>query len=504
MASRDEIAEAIAGAGRLELDWILELGRDLDRSLDGETVAVRLARSWLRIRDRNGERVALTPNRAQRLYEERRGQRNVVLKARQMGMSTWITGRFFLKTILVPGTLTVQVAHTRESGEALFRMVHRFVESLPKEVRATVRTSRSNVRQIGFALLDSEYRVESAADGNAGRGLTMTNLHGSEVARWPGDAAETLEGLRAALAPGGEMALESTPMGAGGCFWNEWQEAEAAGTVRHFFPWWMEPAYVGPAACETTLTAEERALMERAGLTHAQIGFRRQLMANFRGLAKQEYAESAEACFLSSGDCVFEREALARLEREAREPAAVRLNGQLRCWYPPAAGRRYVVAVDPAGGGAEGDWSAVQVLEVEKGMQCAELAAKMGGLELAEAVAALAREYNQALVAVERNNHGTSILAYLATMCRYTHVYEQEGLAGWLTSSLSRPQMIARLGVALLECPQAFVSRRLIRECRTFVRHRNGKIAAQHGEHDDCLMAMAIALAVRGEMALRK
>ncbi|GGH01663.1 terminase [Silvibacterium dinghuense] len=504
MHSECEIAAAIAGAERQELDSILLLGQRLEWNDGSERLAVLLARSWLRIRDREGQRIPLVPNRAQQLYEERRGQRNIVLKARQMGVSTWITGRFFLKTILVPGTLTVQVAHTQEAAEALFRMVHRFVESLPKELRATMRTSKSNVRQIGFALLDSEYRVESASDGNAGRGLTMTNLHASEVARWPGDAGETLQGLRAALAPSGELALESTPMGAGGCFWNEWQEAEPGGTVRHFFPWWLEPSYVSQAVCETMLTAEERQLMEVEGLSCAQISFRRQLKANFRGLAKQEYAESAEDCFLSSGMCVFEHDALAKLEREAREPREVQCHGQLRVWYPAAAGRRYVVAVDPAGGGAEGDWSAVQVVEVEQGIQCAELAAKMGGLELAREVEKLAREYNEALVVVERNNHGAAILAFLTTVCQYAKLYEQDGMAGWLTSAVSRPQMIAGMGVALMASPQAFLSRRLIRECRTFVRHRNGKIAAQYGEHDDCLMAMAIALAVRGELMLKK
>jgi len=40
----------------------------------------------------------------------------------------------------------------------------------------------------------------------------------------------------------------------------------------------------------------------------------------------------------------------------------------------------------------------------------------------------------------------------------------------------------------------------LRRECRTFVRQRNGKMAAQSGEHDDCVMAMAIALQVRAEL----
>ena len=41
-----------------------------------------------------------------------RGKRNIVLKARQMGLTTWAAARFFLKTITRPGTLTLEVAHT--------------------------------------------------------------------------------------------------------------------------------------------------------------------------------------------------------------------------------------------------------------------------------------------------------------------------------------------------------------------------------------------------------
>jgi hypothetical protein len=270
--------------------------------------------------------------------------------------------------------------------------------------------------------------------------------------------------------------------------------------VRHFYPWWMEGAYVGTAVCETTLTKEELRLMEEHGLTHAQIGYRRQLFADYRGMAKQEYAEDANECFLSSGECVFDRDAIDRRAAEVSAPIATRLGGQLQIWYPPVAGRRYLVAVDPAGGGTEGDYSAVQVMDVQMGLQCAELRCKASGYEFALEVEKLAKEYNQALVVVERNNHGSGILAYLAGVCRYPHIFEQSGQQGWLTSTLSRPLMIGALGAALVETPGIFLSERLLRECRTFVRHRNGKMAAQNGEHDDCLMAMAMALEVRPEL----
>jgi hypothetical protein len=114
----------------------------------------------LKIRNKNGELVALQPNRSQTQFKREAGRRNIVLKARQVGITTWIAARFFLHTIQHPGTMTVQVAHDHSSAEAIFRIVHRFLENLPEEMRAgALKTSRANVRQIRFRELDSEYRV---------------------------------------------------------------------------------------------------------------------------------------------------------------------------------------------------------------------------------------------------------------------------------------------------------------------------------------------------------
>src|SRR5580698_8761627 len=251
-----------------------------------------LAEQLLLVRTRDGKPARLTANAAQRAFERRRGQRNIVLKARQMGLTTWAAARFFLKTITQPGTLTLQVAHSQESAEEIFRIVHRFLDWLPNELReGPLRTSRVNVRQIAFLEIDSQYRVVSAGDRNAGRGLTVQNLHCSELARWPGDPGEILAGLQAALAPGAEVILESTPDGVGGCFHEEWQKAAETGMVRHFFPWWMEPRYRAEAVAESSMTDEERELMVRHGLDREQIGYRRRIRANFRGLAAQEFAE---------------------------------------------------------------------------------------------------------------------------------------------------------------------------------------------------------------------
>jgi hypothetical protein len=488
----------------LNREGLIREGERLDEVLceaSGLTRGMNFVAEVLRVRTREGGVASLAANAVQRQFESRRGTRNIVLKARQMGLTTWVAARFFMRTITRPGTLTVQVAHTREAAEEIFRIVHRFYQWLGEDLRkGPLKTSRANARQLIFPEMDSQFRVESAADRNAGRGMTAQNLHCSELARWPADPAETLAGLRATLGPGAEMVLESTPMGMGGCFYQEWHRAPETGLVRHFYPWWKEERYVAAPADVSTYTVEERELADREGLTPEQIGYRRQIRANFGSLAKQEYAEDADNCFSTSGECYFDSGTIAARLKEVSCPYRTRYNGELEIWLPPSVGNEYVVAVDPAGGGTAGDYSAMVVLELKTGVQCAEFAGHVGGLDLARRAAELASEYNNAWLVVERNNHGSGVLAYLDSDCRYGRIYEENGQAGWLTSSRTRPAALANLGSALAHAPQRFQSARFLEECRSFVRLPKGGMAALPGTHDDRVMAMAIALAVRSEI----
>ena len=492
-----------------DLQLLIELGKKLDlHTCRGESVRSFLVRSLLKIRDREGNLVELHPNRAQTAYEGHCRGRNIVVKARQVGITTWIAARFFISTITQPGTLSVQVAHNQDSAEEIFRIVHRFLENLPGSLRqGALMTSRANVGQLVFPGLDSEYRVETAADPNAGRGLTIRNLHCSEVARWPRDATATLASLRAAVVPQGEVVLESTPSGAGGCFYQEWQNAAEAGYQQHFFPWWWEKQYVAQAGGVGDLTDEERDLVARRRLSPEQIAFRRQMRADFRGLAPQEFAEDAVSCFLASGECVFDLQVVERRLAEVEAPlpgtgiaawaAETRDNGRLLIWWPPRPGHEYIMGVDPAGGGSTGDFACAQVIERISGMQCAELQAHYGPREMAAHIAELGHEYNDALIAVERNNHGFGVLAHLGE--KYAEIYEQNRQAGWLTTAANRPRVIELLAATLATEPGLFSSARLLEECRSFVRRADGSAAAAAGAHDDCIMAMAIALAVRNE-----
>jgi hypothetical protein len=487
-----------------DLYLLQQFGPCLDQELGEQTVRDELMKRLLKIRPKKGGRKWLELNRAQREYSRRCSKRNIVLKARQLGITTYVAARYFLQTITRPGTLTVQVAHSPESAESIFNIVQRFWENLPKAMlKGALVKSRSNVRQIVFPHLDSEYRVETA-DDNAGRGMTIHNLHCSEVSRWPRGGLETLASLRAAVVPEGEIVLESTPNGASGVFYAEWQKADETGYTQHFFPWWYDESYqeIVRTGKMLPLTPDEIELVKQHGLSEGQIAWRRKQWQTLRELAAQEYAEDPGSCFLVSGECVFELSAIEKAAGLAEEGTELEDNGRLAIWLPPQKGRQYILGVDTAGGGSDGDYACAQVIERTMGMQCAELHGHFPPFELARRVADLGQRYERALVAVERNNHGFGVLAYLNTLA-YGNLFEKDGQLGWLTSAASRPAMIENMAAVLMAEPELFHSSRLLEECRTFVRRADGNAAAADGANDDCVMAMAIALAVRREDAGR-
>jgi hypothetical protein len=238
-------------------------------------------------------------------------------------------------------------------------------------------------------------------------------------------------------------------------------------------------------------------------LSDEQVAWRRTNRAQLRKLAAQEYAEDPVSCFLASGECIFELEAIDRALAAAPSPLAVRENGRLTVWLQPRRERQYIIGVDPAGGGTEGDYACAEVIDRQTAMQCAELHGHYSPRELAMKLIELSRTYNEALLVVERNNHGHGVLANLRA-AGYEKIFCEGGQDGWLTSAVTKPAMIENLAAILSIKPQLFQSERLLAECRTFVRRRDGGSGSNSGSHDDCVMAMAIAVAGRAEVAGHK
>jgi hypothetical protein len=111
----------------------------------------------------------------------------------------------------------------------------------------------------------------------------------------------------------------------------------------------------------------------------------------------------------------------------------------------------------------------------------------------------LAVHYNCALVAVERNGPGGTVLAFMGDNEKYPNLFLREGRLGYPTTSNTRPALVDTLAAGFASAPAMFTSPRLLREMRSFVRQKDGRPSAAAGAHDDCVMAMAVALKAREE-----
>ena len=149
------------------------------------------ARYALKLRPKIGALEPFLFNPTQRklhaIIEEQKAKtgrvRVIVLKARQLGVSTYVAARLFHRTIFNPGLRTIIIGHEKRSSSNLFQIVKRFHEHMPADMRPALGTS--NAEALLFDKIDSGYIVSVATAEGAGRSSTAQNLHASEAAFWP-------------------------------------------------------------------------------------------------------------------------------------------------------------------------------------------------------------------------------------------------------------------------------------------------------------------------------
>jgi len=84
---------------------------------------VYFANTYLKIVDKNNQLISLKLNPAQeKIFETLQENPHLaILKARQLGSTTFIAAFFFWKTLFTPNEKTAVIAHTREAAENIFR-----------------------------------------------------------------------------------------------------------------------------------------------------------------------------------------------------------------------------------------------------------------------------------------------------------------------------------------------------------------------------------------------
>jgi len=281
------------------------------------------APNQLFVKDKAGQIVPFKLNKAQ-LYahaklEEQKAKtgkvRAVILKGRQQGMSTYIGGRYFHKTVTRPGTLTFIFAHDSTGSNSLFGMVKTYYQRA-RDPRFLPTLGASNAKELLFPGLLSGYKVGTAGTGEGlGRGTTFQCVHWSEVAYSP-NCDDHAAGLMQTVPdmPDTEVILESTANGQNNYFHRICQQAMSGESdfILIFIPWYWQDEYTRPCPPDMELSMEEGEMLDlyaKDGLTKEHLMWRRAKIRNeFSGdemLFKKEYPFNPQEAFEVSDDKAF-------------------------------------------------------------------------------------------------------------------------------------------------------------------------------------------------------
>ena len=500
--------------------------------------------TYLKIRSKESEIIPFKLNPPQqKLYDAIARQasagkpvRVIVLKARQMGFSTLTEAIIFKKTATAYNVTSAIVTQKDEATTNLFEMSKRYYANLPEPLKPKLRAS--NAKELIFDTREgdgfgSRIKCFTAGGEAIGRSDTIQNLHVSELAFWAGDKKSTLNGLMQSVpnTPNSLVVVESTANGYD-YFKQLWDRAVAGESdfVPVFCAWWELDEYRMPAHIEF-YTPEEEELRRLYGLDDEQLAWRRWQIANSCGgdvdLFKQEYPANPTEAFLSTGSTVFDKTLIvSQLEQKIQPVRRGRFcyrmlgdeivaqdweddeRGEILLYALPKPCYPYVIGGDTAGEGS--DRFTGQVLDNTTGGQVAVLRQEGADEDLyARQMVCLARYYNDALLGIEANFSTYPIREVERLGYRNQYVREQADTYtghvlksfGFKTTSTTRPTIIAELVKSFREAPEGVVDGETLKEMLVFVRNERGRAEAMQGEHDDLVMALAIAHGIRGQQS---
>ena len=253
--------------------------------------AIEYIERFLYIKTKEGELTLLKLNIMQKkFYDIIKAQfqagkpvRIIVLKARQLGFSTFIEALIFYFTACQFAVNSLVVAHQSDSSNAIYSMAKLFYDMLPVQIKPMIKYN--NAKTIEFDNperdpvvyeknpgLKSMIRVGSAESSGLGRGMTFRYVHISEYAFWKKDKKEILTGILQAVPnlPGTMVFIESTANGFEH-FQELWADAVAGKNAFTpvFFAWHDNPLYSMPYT-GFTLDEEELKLKAQFNLTDDQ------------------------------------------------------------------------------------------------------------------------------------------------------------------------------------------------------------------------------------------
>jgi hypothetical protein len=439
---------------------------------------------------------------------------NLVLKARQLGITWLAVGYALWKLLTKPGTRVLIVSINEDEAIKVVNRMFDMFNSLPEHLRFECEITKPSRGARPSTLIEFTFkdgRISSAvglpSTRRAGHGEVGTLVLLDEFARHE-YARDSWKAMFAVADNGGQIIVISTANGVsneqtgeGNFYHHLYVNGEAYGINIQFLPWSLHP--------------------DRNEDWYANVA--KALPPHDRA---EQYPLTPEDAFINTGECWFDLEALAWYSKEAALEHLQRLDfkpdvhgvraklhiteyGATRIYKRPEEGHDYAIGADVATGRGM-DYSCAYVIDLATMALVAEYHAKIDPDEFAEQLHFLGRWYGNARIAVEMGGgYGEPVIISLRDgrkgrphyprLYRHTIQDRPDGQMmanyGFPINSKTRPQLINQIEQAIREKTVPAMPRQLIMECRTFVRQKTlPSPRAQEGSNDDRVMAFGLTL----------
>lgn len=481
--------------------------------------------SYIRTKDQKIETLKL--NRGQlyllenvnRQIAERGFVRLIICKGRQMGSSTFVESWLYWWVSQRAAQRAVVVAHDGPTARTLFDMTRRLHDKCPEILRPHTKYAAKN--ELSFDILDSSYRIATAGGEGIIRGDTITAAHLSEFAWWPaGSAKNNFSGLMDAIpnAPGTAVFIESTSNSFNE-FFEQCQAARRGESLFEFIflPWFWDDAYRVAVPKGFRHSPKEDQLVKDYGLDDEQLMFRRAKIAEKgEALFMQEFPCNADESFLTSGRPVFHPEKLAEMLQHQRQPIGTMALeqvddgwqfadhplGELKVYLPYNPKETYYIGGD-VGFGVRKDFSVAQVMDSSRRQVACWRSDRVNEDHFGTVLAHLGRYYNDAEIICERNGPGILTVRVLSKDEAYQPLFQETvydkvteaetTYIGFLTTEKSKPLVVGELRANLRDGEIEVYDPTTLDEMRSYIVTETGRMEADKGKHDDCVMALALA-----------
>lgn len=469
------------------------------------------------IRDKNGRIIKFKLNAEQEFYILNRHNRNINLKARQLGFTTLAVIDALDDCLFNQHFEAGIIADDLDNAIKIFEKAKLAYEMLPDWIKKYRKPTTDRAGEYKFPN-GSVFSVDTSF-----RGGTLSRLHVSEFGKiskkYPLKAKEIVTGAFESVPKNGFIDIESTAEGMSGEFYDLCQEAMPKDETNlrslefkfFFFPWWKNPEYQeeGEVSYPGELSNYFKYLdtEQSIKLTTAQKNWYALKKQSLKDEMAQEYPSFPDEAFLNSGRPAFnQQEIAARIKAVKEKQFELKVfivkdmedkehSVTVKIFKYPVKDMPYAVAGDPAEGLETGDNSALSVLDKDFD-QCATYAGKLDPDLFGGLMVEVAKFFNGAIVAPEVNNHGHAVINAIKSRKYYKffkrEVKEEAGKditdrVGWLNTVKSKMEMVDELIESFRDGSLTINDEATLREMLTCTKEEDGNIILNGKDRVVCL-----------------